>query len=62
MQEEEWQEEEDIQGLPVDVCVLLHQSSDAHSSTQLQYKAVAEHFSRCSAEEEDTAENVSLSL
>ena len=41
MQEEEWQEEEDIQGLPVDVCVLLHQPSDAHSSTQLQYKAVA---------------------
>ena len=35
------QEEEDIQGLPVDVCVLLHQPSDAHSSTQLQYKAVA---------------------
>ena len=39
MQEEEWQE--DIQGLPVDVCVPLHHSSDAHSSTQLQYKAVA---------------------
>ena len=42
--QEEWQEEwqeEDIQGLPVDVCVLLHQPSDAHSSTQLQYKAVA---------------------
>ena len=41
--QEEWHEE-DIQGLPVDVCVPLHHSSDAHSSSQLHSCAIAPHF------------------
>ena len=40
--QEEWHEE-DIQGLPVDVCVPLHHSSDAHSSSQLHSCAIAPH-------------------